>query len=361
MGSLDVFMNTAASVFGKKKKEQSPQDKAAKDRQECKDIASVLGKVRYKDYSDRIAPEKMEHYKELGASLTTLIGNSSVIRLPAEDINSQLKAIAEYLQDALYNGSARTVEHTLRALDYGIREARKDLPEKDMEKMERILKERVECLGAYRSVVEISSKADKLDEVIRVQMSKRRKDAEELKSACKELQRKIKERPDLVQQLEEYGLSSNLLRGEAKDLDTERVRVIQLGENVEQLQALIATNRAALQQDLSTMNTLIIQLSQKNVLLDDETLNALQEQQERLKSELIRQDEQIREMEKLNHGFTLAIRELGSSPEAVNDVIRHEKEYGELLARIEAEEEGRKLGQQLLRQAENEQKQTLSN
>lgn len=349
------------NLIRKKSKTETPQDKAAKDRAECKDISAVLSKVRYKDYTERIPDEKMEQYRELGTSLATLIANSSIVRLATEDLNKQIKAIAEYLQDAIHNGSTRTIDHIFRALDFGICTARKDIAEKDIEKADRILKDRLEQLDAYRSVVEISSKADKLDEVLRIQVAKQRKESEELKNACKELQKKIKERPDLVQQLEDLGLGSDLLRGEARDLDTQRLAVIQKGENVEQLQALIATNRAALQQDLSTMNTLLIQLTQKNVLLDEETMNVLQEQQERIKSELIQQEKQIREMEALNHGFTLALRELNSSPEAVNDVIRHETEYEKLLARMTAEEEGRKLGQQLLQEEEQEQRQTISN
>ncbi len=349
------------NLIRKKPKTETPQDKAAKDRAECKDIYAVLTKVRYKDYTERIPAEKVEKYRELGTSLATLIANSSVVRLATEDINKQLKAIAEYLQDAVNNGSTRTIDHIFRALDFGIRTARKDIPEKDAEKAERILKERLQQLDAYRSVVEISSKADKLDEVLRIQMTKQRKESEELKTACKELQRTIKERPDLVQQLEDLGLGSDLLLGEARDLDTQRLAVIQKGENVEQLRALIATNRAALQQDLSTMNTLLIQLTQKNVLLDEETVQILQEQQERIKSELIRQEQQIRELEALNHGFTLALRELNSSPEAVDDVIRHEDAYNRLMAQMEAEEEGRKLGQQNLQQEEQQQRQTISN
>lgn len=330
-------------LFKKEEPKKSDRETVSEVRSTTQQIAGILGRIRFAETADitgRIPQEKMDWYRKTITGLTNQIDRAQVLRLDTSAIDQSILFLAEELPDAIRYGNMETADRIIKGLTYGITRGRKDIGEKDMDKSSQIVEARLNRLQIYRNIVKLSTKIDELTKT----MAQQEKSLERYQSdydQCREDLRKISvRRPDLVRELDELGFGSNQLSAGAKGIDTARLKVIELSDSIENLERQKATNEAAMQENVSTIRTLEIQMTQADALLDEQTLSEIRAQQERFLSETLKLERQIDEMESINKNFTHAMDAIYSSPEMVDRIIRHAMEYEELERKEAAKEAG---------------------
>jgi len=344
--------------FFNKKEEPKKTDRetVSEVRSTTQQIAVKLAQVRFTE-GGRISREKMDKYRATIAALTSEIDRAQILRLDTSEIDRRILFLAEYLPDAIRNGNEETADRILKAVSYGITRARRDLGSKDMERSATIVEARVRRLDMYRDIIELSRKIDDLTNSMSQQDKLLEKYKADYEVCSADLKKNAALRPDLVRQLDELGFGSNQLSAGARGLDTARVRVIQLSDTIENLERQKATNEAALQQNQSTIHTLENQMTQADALVDEQTLDHIRKEQAQFQSEMLKLENQIDEMERLNKDFTRSLDAIYSSPDMVDRIIRHAMEYEELERREAAKEAGIREGLEnaaILEQQENE-------
>lgn len=343
--------------FNKKEEpKKTDREQVSEIRSTTQQIAVKLSQIRFAEGS-KIDREKMDKYRAAIAALTSEIDRAQILRLDTSEIDRRILYLAEYLPDAIRNGNEETAERILRALSFGITRARRDIGAKDMERFASIVESRVRRLDMYRDVVELSRKIDDLTGSMAMQDKLLEKYKSDYEVCSADLKKSCALRPDLVRQLDELGFGSNQLSAGARGLDTARVRVIQLSDTIENLERQKATNEAALQQNQATIHTLENQMTQADALVDEQTLDHIRKEQAQFQSEMLKLENQIDEMERLNKDFTRSLDAIYSSPDMVDRIIRHAMEYEELERKEAAKEAGIREGLEnaaMLEQQENE-------
>ena len=344
--------------FFNKKEEPKKTDRetVSEVRSTTQQIAVKLAQVRFTE-GGRIPREKMDKYRATIAALTNEIDRAQILRLDTSEIDRRILYLAEYLPDAIRNGNEETADRILRAVSFGITKARRDIGSKDMERSATIVEARVRRLDMYRDVIELSRKIDDLTASMAQQDKLLEKYKADYEVCSADLKKNAALRPDLVRQLDELGFGSNQLSAGARGLDTARVRVIQLSDTIENVERQKATNEAALQQNQATINTLENQMTQADALVDEQTLDHIRKEQSLFQGEMLKLENQIDEMERLNKDFTRSLDAIYSSPDMVDRIIRHAMEYEELERKEAAKEAGIREGLEnaaILEQQENE-------
>lgn len=349
MAFLDLFSK-------KEEPKKTDREQVSEVRSTTQQIAVKLSQVRFTE-GGKIDREKMDKYRAAIAALTSEIDRAQILRLDTSEIDRRILYLAEYLPDAIRNGNEETADRILRAVSFGITRARRDIGAKDMERSASIVESRVRRLDMYRDVIELSRKIDDLNASMAQQDKLLEKYKSDYEVCSADLKKNAALRPDLVRQIDELGFGSNQLSAGARGLDTARVRVIQLSDTIENLERQKATNEAALQQNQATIHTLENQMTQADALVDEQTLDHIRKEQAQFQSEMLKLENQIDEMERLNKDFTRSLDAIYSSPDMVDRIIRHAMEYEELERKEAAKEAGIREGLEnaaMLEQQENE-------
>ena len=349
MAFLDLFSK-------KEEPKKTDREQFSEVRSTTQQIAVKLSQVRFTE-GGKIDREKMDKYRAAISALTSEIDRAQILRLDTSEIDRRILYLAEYLPDAIRNGNEETADRILRAVSFGITRARRDIGAKDMERSASIVESRVRRLDMYRDVIELSRKIDDLNASMAQQDRLLEKYKSDYEVCSADLKKNAALRPDLVRQIDELGFGSNQLSAGARGLDTARVRVIQLSDTIENLERQKATNEAALQQNQATIHTLENQMTQADALVDEQTLDHIRKEQAQFQSEMLKLENQIDEMERLNKDFTRSLDAIYSSPDMVDRIIRHAMEYEELERKEAAKEAGIREGLEnaaMLEQQENE-------
>ncbi len=349
MAFLDLFSK-------KEEPKKTDREQVSEVRSTTQQIAVKLSQVRFTE-GGKIDREKMDKYRAAISALTSEIDRAQILRLDTSEIDRRILYLAEYLPDAIRNGNEETADRILRAVSFGITRARRDIGAKDMERSASIVESRVRRLDMYRDVIELSRKIDDLNASMAQQDRLLEKYKSDYEVCSADLKKNAALRPDLVRQIDELGFGSNQLSAGARGLDTARVRVIQLSDTIENLERQKATNEAALQQNQATIHTLENQMTQADALVDEQTLDHIRKEQAQFQSEMLKLENQIDEMERLNKDFTRSLDAIYSSPDMVDRIIRHAMEYEELERKEAAKEAGIREGLEnaaMLEQQENE-------
>lgn len=323
--------------FLRKKEPELPVVKDGKGAAEVRSIteriAAKLSEPRFAasaDVTGRISQEQMDKYHYAVDNLRTKIGRTTVLRLDTSAIDQKILFLASYLPDAIRNGNQKTADRIVKGLTYGIIRGRQDIEERDIDRSLEIVDKRCRRLDMYRDIIELSKKIDDLEKTMRLQereLEKHQKTLAELEKVLLELSANTQ----LVNELATFGSGSDQLSPEARELDNKRAAYIALSKSILNLKRIKATNEASMTQQNAQINTLEIQLTQAEGLVDEQTLEDIRKQQEIFRTEILRQEQQIREMETMNKEFDYAMASIYSSPELVNTIVEHDMEYEQLV------------------------------
>ena len=323
--------------FLRKKEPEKPIVKdgsgAAQVRSITERITAKLAEPRFNasaDVTGRITQEQMDKYRYAVDNLRTKIGRTTVLRLDTSAIDQKILFLASYLTDAVRNGNQKTCDRIIKGLTYGIIRGRQDIEERDIDRSLEIVDKRCRRLDMYRDIIELSKKIDDLEKTMRLQereLEKHNKTLAELEKTLADLSANTR----LVTELATFGAGSDQLSPEARELDNKRAAYIALSKAILNLKRIKATNEASMTQQNAQINTLEIQLTQAEGLVDEQTLEDVRKQQELFRSEILRQEQQIREMEEMDKNFARALDEMYSSPELVNTIVAHDMEYEQLV------------------------------
>lgn len=340
--------------FGFFKREEKPAPSQAEQIQATKEQAAVvrgstqkiinkLEEIRFAPKKDGTIPmEKLEEYKKSVEAFTYKLNHMPASTFDTSAIDRKLVKMAVELRKAIEEERTETADHILKALAFGISRAREPIPEEDMDYEEEILSSREGRMEEFEVMAALLTKKEKLDRTIEKQKTALTEAEEAYKKEYAKVEKMAKDHPELVEELEGFGITVKTLSGGASQLNTAQECVVNLFHNKEDMARILAENiseRETINNTIKEQETLLTQSADHDVKLPMEQIEAIRQ---KFQDTLLEREQRMGEIRELNKQFSHGLDSIFSSSRMIDHVVEILDEYEGIKTKEMAQEEGRR-------------------
>lgn len=305
------------------------------------DILNELELVKCVSRNKVIGEEKLQQISQLIDGYKKVLEQAPTSVLDTAKIDENIVKMVILLRNALEKEREETAVLICKDVGTCITEFRSDIWRNSKEEEQKILNKREVQTRYMLALATFRSQGDELKEEI-LQYEEQQKTREEAyKNAYAQLEASWKEYPELENAVEEGLISKTRISAVAKELNTQKGKVVSLYKNVENIRAMKAKARQRLAECEENIRNLTLQLEESTVALDEKLVDEVLALQERFEKELLEGEREIERLREASADFQALLDSMFTSSKELDHMIKNEMEFTKLQKELKKQEKAK--------------------
>lgn len=353
------FLKSAKSK-AKKKENQKQKQQTELNRESGQRLIDALQQAEM-SLSGIENKESRQVFKSILQTFAQYVDNAPVIgQYDVAEIDQSLLEMIAVFDQALKNGDLDTAKRSVERIHAGLADYRKELNVLELERQEEVLAERIEKLGEFKTVLNISNSIY----MNRRNVEKKEQEYLTLNEKYNDLfelvEKQTQERPDLYEALLELRPGIDPIPEDAQEMSTNLGNLTMMADQVDDLKATMEIFRKEYNAQVSSLNAMETILTIQNGLLTKAEEERMNEAIDRYHAHLQAAIQEVRRLEELQEKRHIAIVQMMSSMSVGKSVMKYTQKFEALKRRRQLEQEGVARGIENQQELEND-KQVITN
>ncbi|MDO5538806.1 MAG: hypothetical protein Q4F83_01860 [Eubacteriales bacterium] len=326
------------------------------------DILNELELIRCVSRTDMIGEEKLQQISRLIEGYKKVLEQAHTSVLDTTKIDENIVKMVTLLRNALEKEKEETAVLICGDIGTCIMEFRSDIRCNSKEEEQKILNKREMQTRYMLALATFRSQADELKEEILQYEAQQKAREEAYKNAYEQLEASWSEYPELENAVEEGLISRARISAVAKELNTQKGKVVSLYKNIENIKAMKAKARQRLAECEENVRNLTLQLEESAVALDEKLVDEVLALQELFEKELLEGEREIDRLREASADFQSLLDSLFTSSKELDRMIKNEIEFTKLQKELKKQEKARaEAMQRKLQETQEQESEMLSN